>query len=326
MYLYKYFPVYQAEEYKKGVKLIPSKDTVKMLFRGSNVEEVTKTLKFNLQNYLNRNHSTDITKVRLVDYPLDVLEGFNISTEQKEKLIRAVIPASDLTPRKLKIIDEIKLSVDNNTLASVIYSCLYDYYLGLDVVPQLSKNGYPAHFLNCLGTKNRAKVARGMLPTTQLLVSHLLLFPQEYEEVMGAYKAHLGSLLASNHPEGKYPTLIEKSRTGLSRRLIERYGSLNDYLDHKGFAHSYYTGILNRRKLICDEKIAEIAQDAEWDMYDVVYSNLLDMVDYLIKSNHKKMGLIPRSSQPKRQTTEEQTSTEPDEPQGVFSLDDFNID
>lgn len=325
MYLYKYFPVYQAEEYKKGVKLIPSKDTVKMLFRGSNVEEVTKTLKFNLQNYLNRNHSTDITKVRLVDYPLDVLEGFNISTEQKEKLIRAVIPASDLTPRKLKIVDEIKLSVDNNTLASVIYSCLYDYYLGLDVVPQLSKNGYPAHFLNCLGTKGRARVARGGLPTTQMIVGHLLLFPQEEDELVGAYKAHLASVIASEYSEGKYPTLVEKSRTGLSKRLIERYGSLDAYLTHRGITPSNYTGVLNRRTLIYDEAVIRLAQDAEVDVFDLIYSNLVDMIGYLIKQNYKKMGLIPRPSQPKRQTTEEQTLTEPDEPQGVFSLEDFDI-
>lgn len=326
MKLYRYFPVYQAEEYKKGTKLVPSKDTVKLMFRGGTAEEALSLFKNNLTNYLNRTYNMDITKVRLVDYPLDVLEGFNITDELKNKFIRSVIPASDLTVNKLKIINEIKDKVNHNLIASVIYTCLKDYYLGLDVVPMLSKNGYPSHFLNSLGTKNRAKVARGMLPTTQLLVSHLLLFPQEYDEVIGAYKAHLGSLLASNHPEGKYPNLIEKSRTGLSRRLIERYGSLNDYLAHKGFTTSYYTGILNRRKPVCDEKIAEIAQDAEWDMYDVVYSNLLDMVDYLIKSNHKKMGLIPRPSQPKRQTTEEQTYIEPDEPQGVFSLEDFNID
>lgn len=322
MKLYRYFPVYQAEEYKKGIKLIPSKDTVKLMFRGGTAEEALNLFKDNLTNYLNRTYNMDITKVRLVDYPLDVLEEFDIADNLKDKFIRSAIPASDLTVSKLKIINEIKDKVNHNVIASVIYTCLKDYYLGLDVVPMLSKNGYPSHFLNCLGNIHRARVARGTLPTTQLLVSHLLLFPQEYDEVMGAYKAHLVSLLASMNPEGKYPSFIKKSRTGLSKRLIERYGSLNDYLAHKGFTHSYYIGILNRRKPLCDEKIAEIAQDAEWDMYDVVYSNLIDMVDYLLKYNYKKMGLIPRPSQPKRQTTEETTH---DEPQGVFSLEDFDI-
>ena len=38
MKLYRYFPVYQAEEYKKGTKLVPSKDTVKLMFRGGTTE------------------------------------------------------------------------------------------------------------------------------------------------------------------------------------------------------------------------------------------------------------------------------------------------
>lgn len=288
------------QEKKKRGSIFATKDEYLLALKFEPREEVEQDLKRQIKAFIKSRYKVSVHQLTYRDKPLyAVCKKFGGVEALCEQLNISQDILCDLsfnfTNPHLKsqlLIDYLLPVLTDQEFANWFYSTVYNLYNDTREPLIFHPDTLPQSFYEWLAkdsryTKLNSFITGKSIPSGMMVGDYIYEHRDEYKQVYNTYSSMLLDYIQSL--SGKEPMYITNLKQRTTVRL-KRYGVLISHkLESMGLCYKSYIGMYNTTSPKMTKYIKTIAQEVGYDPYDMLYTIVLNSVDYYVKKpSHKR--------------------------------------
>lgn len=255
---------------------------------------VNKDLKLQIKKFLKRTYHVDVHQLTYWQNPLSDLckkfrgrdrlcEELNITEEQ---LCELNLGFNNPHIKSQLLIGYLLPVLSDQEFANWFYSTVYNLYNDIREPLLIYPNSLSPSFYQWLYHESSySKLNQLMLgkkiPSAMMVGDYIYEHRGEYAKVYNEYLNSLTEYIY--HKYDLIPSYIPSLKHKITLKLKRNNVLISDRLNHLGMSYKAYNGMFNQVSPIMTKYIEIIAEDTGFNKYDILFTIIMDSVDYYAK-------------------------------------------
>lgn len=279
---------------KKRGTTFAKKDEYELALQFEDKAQVDQDLKKQIRLFLKSRYRVNVHQLTYRENPLaSVCKMFGgrdkLCTElniTEEQLCELNINFTNPHIKSQLLISYLLPVLSDQEFANWFYSTVYNLYNDIKESLLIYPNSLSPSFYQWLyhdsGYSHLKWIMLGKnLPSAMMVGDYIYEHRGDYTKIYNAYLNSLSEYIL--HKYGYRPSYIPGIKHKLTLKLKRNNVLLTDRLNHIGMTYKSYTGMFSQISPIMTNYIEIIAKDTRFNKYDILFTIVLDSVDYYAK-------------------------------------------
>ena len=293
------------QDKKKRGTTFAKKDEYGLALQFEDKAQVDKDLKRQIRLFLKSRYRVNVHQITYRENPLSsVCKMFGgrdkLCTElniTEEQLCELNINFTNPHIKSQILINYLLPVISDQEFANWFYSTVYNLYNEIKESLLIYPNSLSPSFYQWLyrdsGYSHLKWIMLGkQLPSAMMVGDYIYEHRGDYTKVYSAYLNSLSEYIL--HKYGYRPSYIPGIKHKLTLKLKRNNVLLTDRLNHIGMTYKSYIGMFSQISPIMTNYIELIAKDTRFNKYDILFTIVLDSVDYYAKEPSYKRRITKK--------------------------------